>query len=338
MARALATPLSSIVLATVLAAPTAAEDVVRASTAKPDMQIGSVVDGRIVSTPGTSSIEPAPAAAPPKPKTFAQMRLEAPSLKVGEVCSIIREAAEAHRLPKPFLARLIWKESRFDTKAVSPVGALGIAQFMPETAKIEGLKNPFDPREAIWASAKHLADMRIEFGNLGLAAIGYNAGRERARKFLGGNDWLPRETENYVASILGRAAEDYAEGQVHGVQPLKKGLTFREACRKLPVIRTRAVAIAGDALPSAKNMPWHVQVSQHFARHVAVNMYKKVRRRHASIIGKLPYAVVVENSRAGMIRQKSVRVGADSREAARSICTRLKRAGGACIVKRNKRG
>ena len=337
MATVRATLRSSITLAALIAVSSAhGEDVVRASTAEggSDMRVGSVVDGRIVSVPGEAAVEPVPQA--PK-KTFAQMRLEAPSLKVNEVCSIIREAAEAHRLPKPFLARLIWKESRFDTKAVSPVGALGIAQFMPETAKIEGLKNPFDPRAAIWASAKHLADMRIEFGNLGLAAIGYNAGRERARKFLGGNDWLPLETENYVAAILGRAAEDYAEGQTHGVQPLKKGVTFREACRKLPVVRTRAGAVA-SVRPSARNMPWHVQVSQHFARHVAVNMYKKVRRRHASIIGKLPYAVVVERARAGMIRQKSVRVGADSREAARAICARLKRAGGSCIVKRNKRG
>jgi len=52
-----------------------------------------------------------------------------------------------------FFARLIWKESRFDIKAVSPAGAQGVAQFMPATAKRRGLADPFDPEQAIPASA-----------------------------------------------------------------------------------------------------------------------------------------------------------------------------------------
>ena len=330
-------------LATLVSAGALAEDVtqVRAPAIDEPMQVGTIVDGRIVAAPKAdntlAAIEPAPPV-PQTVRTFEQMRAAAPKLKVDEVCTIIREAAEAHRLPKPFLARLIWKESRFDTKAVSPVGALGIAQFMPGTAAQEGLVNPFDPVAAIHASAKHLADMRVQFGNLGLAAIGYNAGPGRAEAYMGGNDFLPRETENYVASILGRPAEDFAEGQTYKVAPLRKGLSFRQACRKLPVIRTRAPAGLVAARPSAKNMPWHVQVSRHFARHVAVNMYKRARKKHYAIIGKLPYAVVVERARAGLRDQKSVRVGANSRAAARDICARMKRNGGFCIVKRNRRG
>src|SRR5262245_34267138 len=59
---------------------------------------------------------------------------------------------------------------------VSRAGAQGIAQFMPETAATVGLDNPFDPLQAIAASARLLRNLVRQFGNLGLAAAAYNAG------------------------------------------------------------------------------------------------------------------------------------------------------------------
>jgi len=58
---------------------------------------------------------------------------------IEEICFRIQTVAKAQGIPEAFLARLIWKESRFDPNAVSPVGAQGIAQFMPGTAKLRGL-------------------------------------------------------------------------------------------------------------------------------------------------------------------------------------------------------
>ena len=76
---------------------------------------------------------------------------------IDRVCDLIEAHADQNGLPKDFFARLIWKESRFDPNAVSPVGAEGIAQFMPGTAKMRGLANSFDieqahsrPRRNIW--------------------------------------------------------------------------------------------------------------------------------------------------------------------------------------------
>ncbi|TIQ90880.1 MAG: lytic transglycosylase domain-containing protein, partial [Mesorhizobium sp.] len=69
---------------------------------------------------------------PPRP---AKQRL------LDRVCNLIEAHADQNGLPKDFFARLIWKESRFDPNAVSPVGAEGIAQFMPGTAKLRGLAN-----------------------------------------------------------------------------------------------------------------------------------------------------------------------------------------------------
>jgi soluble lytic murein transglycosylase-like protein len=92
------------------------------------------------------------------------------------ICQALAAAAAANDLPVEFLSRLIWQESRFKPEAVSRAGAQGVAQFMPGTARLRGLEDPFDPIQAIAKSAQLLRDLSREFGNLGLAAAAYNAG------------------------------------------------------------------------------------------------------------------------------------------------------------------
>ena len=87
-----------------------------------------------------------------------------------DVCRTLEEAAAENGLPVEFFARVIWQESRFNAQAVSPKGASGIAQFMPQTAGWHGLADPFDPIEALRHSAAYLRELRERFGNLGLAA------------------------------------------------------------------------------------------------------------------------------------------------------------------------
>ena len=82
-------------------------------------------------------------------------------------------------MPIPFFIRLLFQESGFKPDVVSRAGAQGIAQFMPETAATVGLDNPFDPMQAIAASARLLRNLVRQFGNLGLAAAAYNAGPRR---------------------------------------------------------------------------------------------------------------------------------------------------------------
>jgi soluble lytic murein transglycosylase-like protein len=93
----------------------------------------------------------------------------------------VEDAAAENGLPVEFFARVIWQESRFNARAVSPKGASGIAQFMPQTASWHGLADPFDPIEALRHSAAYLRELRDRFGNLGLAAAAYNAGPGRVR-------------------------------------------------------------------------------------------------------------------------------------------------------------
>jgi hypothetical protein len=125
------------------------------------------------------------------------------------VCDTLAAAAETHNLPTPFFIRLIWQESRFRADAVSPVGAQGMAQFMPKTASAMGLENPFDPIEALPVSAQLLRTLRDQFGNLGLAAAAYNAGPKRVIDWLTKRGSLPKETRDYVQIITGRSAEEW---------------------------------------------------------------------------------------------------------------------------------
>ena len=130
-----------------------------------------------------------------------------------DVCTTLVAAARDNELPPAFLARLIWQESRFDPQSVSHAGAVGIAQFMPQTASEMGLNDPYDPAEALPASARLLSKLNREFGNLGLAAAAYNAGSGRIRDWLSNRQSLPRETQNYVRIITGNSAKDWTEEQ-----------------------------------------------------------------------------------------------------------------------------
>src|SRR5690606_20997522 len=137
--------------------------------------------------------------------------LSAKERLIGRVCDLIAAQADYNGLPKDFFARLIWKESRFDPNAVSPAGAEGIAQFMPGTATMRGLANPFDVEQAIPASARYLGELRSGFGNLGLAAAAYNAGESRVARWLRSGGFLPLETENYVLDIMGEPADRFSD-------------------------------------------------------------------------------------------------------------------------------
>jgi hypothetical protein len=132
------------------------------------------------------------------------------ALSRTELCEAAVAVARANNLPVRFFTRLIQQESGFRPNVVSPVGAQGIAQFMPQTALSRALANPFEPVGALVASAKFLVELADQFGNLGLAAAAYNAGPGRVQEWIAKRKSLPAETKRYVYSITGRAAEAWA--------------------------------------------------------------------------------------------------------------------------------
>jgi Transglycosylase SLT domain/SPOR domain len=255
-----------------------------------------------------------------------------PSVTIDRICTLIASSADKSGLPRDFFARLIWKESRFDHQAVSPVGAEGIAQFMPATAKIVGLADPFDIDQAIPASAAYLARLHSGFGNWGLAAAAYNGGETRVGKWLSSGGFLPLETEDYVIAVTGKSADHFAarENELEP-RPLDAKLTFEEACRKLPIIAASTIAMARIA-----RKPWGIQVAGNFRQSAASRQWERVRRAFPAILSK--YRPVISRMRTPIGRRGiyAVRIGANSRAEADNVCTALRSSGGACIVTKNR--
>ena len=174
---------------------------------------------------------------------------------VADVCGVIEAAAQKNALDPNFFVRLIWKESLFDAAAVSPAGAQGIAQFMPDTARMRGLDDPFNPAEALFASAFYLAELARDFGNIGLAAVAYNGGEARAARFIAAKDGLPLETRDYVHAITGYSAVawrdappakvDLALGGERGLPGRLPGPSGRARPARVPV-RAAGAAVGCD--------------------------------------------------------------------------------------------
>ena len=252
------------------------------------------------------------------------------------VCFLIEGAASENGLPPDFLTRLIWKESRFIPTAVSPKGARGIAQFMPMTASLRGLADPFDPPTAIRASANYLAELATRFGNLGLAAAAYNAGEGRVGDWLHGKSSLPAETEDFVATITGRSAAGW-KGDVSFPPAVRDDEDPTADCLETAAaLRTGrggpAIAAASGAAPP----PWGVQVAGGFSESRALADYGAMQRSYAAILGDKPplvlHRLILSRGRQPLVQ---VRVPAATREEANQICARLSSAGGSCIVLRN---
>lgn len=120
---------------------------------------------------------------------------------VYDTCNAIETFSTRHGLNMGFFARLIWQESRCDPNALSPANARGIAQFIPSTARLRGLKDPYNPADALEHSAQYLAEMVKKYGN---------GGERRAEGFLEGKG-LAQETVNYVPIITGLTAEQWRD-------------------------------------------------------------------------------------------------------------------------------
>jgi len=114
---------------------------------------------------------------------------------------LIARAAQRWSVGANLLAAQIYAESGFNPFARSPAGAVGIAQFIPSTARAYGLSDPFDPAQAIDAQAHLMHDMLARFGSVPLALAAYNAG-PGAVAACGCVPPYP-ETRAYVAKIIG---------------------------------------------------------------------------------------------------------------------------------------
>lgn len=125
--------------------------------------------------------------------------------------SIIRQAAQTHGVSEGLIKAVMHTESGFNSNARSPVGAQGLMQLMPATARRFNVSNSYDPQQNIFGGAKYLSWLMKRFnGNTSLALAAYNAGEGNVDKYGG----IPpfRETQDYVKRVTSRLNNLYAGG------------------------------------------------------------------------------------------------------------------------------
>lgn len=129
------------------------------------------------------------------------------ALPKSQYVAIAQQAAVSAGIPATYFVNQINVESGFNPNAVSPSGAVGIAQMIPSTAAGVGA-NPYDPVSALNGAAKLMAGYYKQYGDYAKALAAYNAGSGTVDYAIqaGGANWmsfLPAETRNYIFKIMG---------------------------------------------------------------------------------------------------------------------------------------
>ena len=136
-------------------------------------------------------------------------RAEAPSITpsftgpyTGPCLQVARDAARRYGVPEDLFLRLVQQESGWNTGALSPKGAIGLAQLMPATAARLGV-DATDPDENLDGGARYLRQQFDTFGTWQLALAAYNAGPGAVQQYSGIPPYA--ETQNYVLAIWGNS-------------------------------------------------------------------------------------------------------------------------------------
>lgn len=140
-----------------------------------------------------------------RPPSEAEEEVLAPTVRYrgnyrGEYLEAARAAATRHGIPQDLFLRLVQKESGWNPSAISVKGARGLAQLMPDTARLIGARID-DPASNLDGGARYLRMMYDRFGNWRHALAAYNAGPGAVEQYGGVPPYA--ETTAYVAVILG---------------------------------------------------------------------------------------------------------------------------------------
>lgn len=156
---------------------------------KADRRTGQLIWRAVVVTPRViAPVVVTPGAAMPSERS-AEKKID----------QMVRDAAKQYKVDPLLVHAVISVESNYNPHAVSPVGAQGLMQLMPGTARQLGVRNAFDAEENIRAGVRHLRDLQDQYKDDRLALAAYNAGAGAVKKY----GWIPpyRETQDYVYKV-----------------------------------------------------------------------------------------------------------------------------------------
>jgi soluble lytic murein transglycosylase-like protein len=131
--------------------------------------------------------------------------------------TIIKIYGRKHSVPADLIHSVIAAESNYDSGAVSPKGAVGLMQLMPETAAQYGVQDRFDPEQNIMGGVRYLKDLcRLYKNSTRLVLAAYNAGQEALKKYNG----IPPypETREYIRRVMA----SYQKPVITGGTPIYK--------------------------------------------------------------------------------------------------------------------
>ncbi|RKG61285.1 lytic transglycosylase domain-containing protein [Corallococcus sp. CA054B] len=158
---------------------------------------------------------------------------------------LIEDTERRHGIPPGLLKALIQVESETRVHRISPAGAMGPGQLMPDTAALMRVEDPFDPAPSVNASGRYLAEQLRRFRDVRLAVAAYNAGPGAV------NGRVPRngETEFYVAKVL--AAYEHTKPKA----PVARKARPPDAASKPAAAPKRAAPVKPASRPPAGSKP-----------------------------------------------------------------------------------
>ena len=167
--------------------------------------------------------------------------------------------------------------------------------------------------------------------------VSHSVGTFSVRNWLAGSGAMPQETRNYVSAITGTSVDDWAAA---GKNAKMADRAPHSSCRELMALLRRApnsfVTELEQHVTLAAAKLWGVQLAAGFDRNKALAMYARAMKRLSAVIGDQDPSLLSTIMRTrGSQPFYQVRIGADTRPAADDLCSRIRRAGGACFVLRN---
>ena len=155
-------------------------------------------DGYMVNAPEAGqSVQIAPVG---NPTEIRSVTGPAGSASPSSLASTFQAAAAQYQIPVNLLTSVAQAESGMNPNAISPAGAEGLMQIMPQTASSLGV-NPMNPQQAIYGAAELLSQKLAKFGSIPLALAAYNAGDGAVEKYGGIPPYA--QTQSYVSTVMG---------------------------------------------------------------------------------------------------------------------------------------